>query len=336
MPNVSKQLKKFRAQKGWSQEDLAAAAGVAVGTVQNAEYGKETRVSTARSLAAALDIAFVDLLEDREDSIASGPLDVRSYLAQWLTPPNAAYCIDEKEVRTFARKMVTQFQSDFQAGEKTETWKRFRDAYSGVDIHKDRIIESYITAWHACNETFMFAVRSQKRIGLSAIWPLTDEAYESLRSGTISFADIRSSDIKKGSQNLFVNSAFELVPTARLPWSKITDGIFHLILYQLAAMSSDPWKNSFRMICFTGTPDNHQRAIGNGFISLNRNMADIPFPLYEFPSLSDGRSAETDHVRLALLSAAGAFSPARLKRRTLRAVLAAYRRALNPSVQKAA
>ena len=65
-------LKELRAQRRWSQEDLALEAGVARDTVKHIENGTgRSQEETLRKLAAALEIEVAEHLpsiQDREQS----------------------------------------------------------------------------------------------------------------------------------------------------------------------------------------------------------------------------------------------------------------------------
>jgi transcriptional regulator with XRE-family HTH domain len=59
MPNA---LRRLRAQRRWSQLDLANRAGVSLGTISIAERGGPASAATVQALAAALEVA-VEALE---------------------------------------------------------------------------------------------------------------------------------------------------------------------------------------------------------------------------------------------------------------------------------
>jgi len=54
-------LRTLRLQRGWSQKDLARAAGIRQGTVSAIENGKRARPSTVRLIADALDVGVPDV-----------------------------------------------------------------------------------------------------------------------------------------------------------------------------------------------------------------------------------------------------------------------------------
>lgn len=54
-------IREFRQDKGWSQEDLAAAAGLAVRTIQRAETDETKVGATLRAIAAAFNVEVKDL-----------------------------------------------------------------------------------------------------------------------------------------------------------------------------------------------------------------------------------------------------------------------------------
>lgn len=55
------QLKHLRLERFWTQEDLAARAGVAVATIHRLESGLPARLSTIRKLAGALAVEPAEL-----------------------------------------------------------------------------------------------------------------------------------------------------------------------------------------------------------------------------------------------------------------------------------
>ena len=61
-------VKEYRKQAGLTREQLAVAAGITGRTVENIEAGKDTRVSTLRAIAKALDISVIWLFEDTGDA----------------------------------------------------------------------------------------------------------------------------------------------------------------------------------------------------------------------------------------------------------------------------
>lgn len=57
MDEIAKIVQGARRAKGWSGQQLAAAAGVSYGTLRRIERGEETTVSTLRALADALELS---------------------------------------------------------------------------------------------------------------------------------------------------------------------------------------------------------------------------------------------------------------------------------------
>src|SRR5687768_16431960 len=55
-------LRALRDSRGWSQEELAARAGIGVDTIYRAEGGKRVRGESARAIAAAVDVTVNVLL----------------------------------------------------------------------------------------------------------------------------------------------------------------------------------------------------------------------------------------------------------------------------------
>ncbi len=69
LETIANNIKQLRSARHWSQEDLAAASGVDVRTVQRAEAGRSLAIGTLRSLAAAFDTT-IEALQLSEEEIA--------------------------------------------------------------------------------------------------------------------------------------------------------------------------------------------------------------------------------------------------------------------------
>ena len=57
-------VRKFRLQRGWSQDQLAQISGLSVRTIQRIERGQTPGVEAMKSLAAAFDVNIDDLQQD--------------------------------------------------------------------------------------------------------------------------------------------------------------------------------------------------------------------------------------------------------------------------------
>lgn len=67
----------LRRKRGWSQQDLADAAGLQdKRTVSNAERGKPVYLQTIRTIATALEVAVAALLPDVPEEVVQKGLDV--------------------------------------------------------------------------------------------------------------------------------------------------------------------------------------------------------------------------------------------------------------------
>ena len=61
-------IRKYRLQRGWSQDQLAEIAGLSVRTVQRIERGQTPGLESLKSLAAAFDISLDELKPETEMS----------------------------------------------------------------------------------------------------------------------------------------------------------------------------------------------------------------------------------------------------------------------------
>jgi transcriptional regulator with XRE-family HTH domain len=75
-------LKKLRDLRGWSQDQLASAAGVSVRTVQRAETHGSASRETKVCLAAALDVPHSDLEAKAPNASPSGPAHASHNVAE--------------------------------------------------------------------------------------------------------------------------------------------------------------------------------------------------------------------------------------------------------------
>jgi transcriptional regulator with XRE-family HTH domain len=78
----SERLKMLRELRGWSQEQLASAAGVSVRTVQRTEADGSASRETKICLAAALDVPHSDLEAKAQDASHSGQVHTGQNFAE--------------------------------------------------------------------------------------------------------------------------------------------------------------------------------------------------------------------------------------------------------------
>ncbi|KAF7781742.1 hypothetical protein PRUB_b1064 [Pseudoalteromonas rubra] len=60
-------IRKFRLQRGWSQEQLATLSGLSVRTIQRIERGQSPSLESLKSLAAVFETTVADLKEEPDD-----------------------------------------------------------------------------------------------------------------------------------------------------------------------------------------------------------------------------------------------------------------------------
>lgn len=68
-------IKRWREERGWSQEHLAAVAGIGLRTVQRIEKGEKASRESLTALAAAFDVDPIALTVDQEAVAAQATLD---------------------------------------------------------------------------------------------------------------------------------------------------------------------------------------------------------------------------------------------------------------------
>jgi len=66
----------LRAQRGWSQRELAAAAGISPGTVGDILEGESSNLRTAAKVAAAFGVEVADLMQEKKPVEPRDELDV--------------------------------------------------------------------------------------------------------------------------------------------------------------------------------------------------------------------------------------------------------------------
>lgn len=122
MKPLATKMKDLRTRKAWTQEDLAAKAGVSVPTVQRAERGDRVSADTVASLAEAFGLAAQDLAgeapaTDASDAVVVDYLPIREVvsgktLIEMLAASNAID-LDYGEVRDEATADVLGAFYDF-------------------------------------------------------------------------------------------------------------------------------------------------------------------------------------------------------------------------------
>jgi transcriptional regulator with XRE-family HTH domain len=76
MMGFKENVQTFLAQRGWSQRELAAAAGISPGAVGSILKGKSSNLRTAMKVAAAFGVEVADLMREEQPMEPRDELDV--------------------------------------------------------------------------------------------------------------------------------------------------------------------------------------------------------------------------------------------------------------------
>lgn len=107
-------IRKYRLNRGWSQEQLAEASGVSTRTIQRIERGKKASVESLKCLAAVFETDFNDLRQDDPMSDHDTPLNdedraALSMMKDWMKEDENRYYDDadleddEREAMEYVR-----------------------------------------------------------------------------------------------------------------------------------------------------------------------------------------------------------------------------------------
>lgn len=284
MPRCNENLKKLRKLANWTQGQLAGFAIVGIRTVQKAEAGEEVNQETVDALAEVLGCSAdaITRVDQDLDAISEGPWTIYRYLQSFVQPHPLAYCHSSKDAHAAILAMRESFSEHLNRCEPAALCSTGQLGFQrlqqlGVRPYCDR----YLRIWESNKDTLLFAVRGQKRVGVSVVLPVTDAAYERFRSGDCTFMDLDSSCICESSQNLIVDSGVEFGGVDRRAWYEVTDSLRFAVFFQIAWLSRNPVASDFRILSFGASQLNTQRLEANGFQQCG-TMPVFGYPLLEF------------------------------------------------------
>ena len=123
----TEKLKQLRERRGWSQDQLATAAGVSVRTVQRAEKDGTASRETKVCLAAALDVPHVDL-----EATDQAPISAASPGAVLNVSAKTKAIFQRAEATGIGMAIGTFLYMAATRGIVAETW--FKSAFMGPGV----------------------------------------------------------------------------------------------------------------------------------------------------------------------------------------------------------
>ncbi len=270
-------------------------ADVGIRTIQFAEGGKrEVTRGTLEAIAFALNLDYEDVIEGgNRDAFLEAPWGLFKFVQRRLRLSDLAFCRQEDDALVAIGQMRDSWRTHLHAPSSEDEREIFLKADRILNEHYDSYEQRYLSIWKQNPGTFVFSVSQRERTGMSVILPVTDSAYERLRTGEISFMDISASDILGTSQNLVVDSAVEFSNCTALPWYRITESLSFAVFSQMTMLASNPGARDFRMLSFGASPANIERLKSTGFVFNGRTMPVFEFPVCEFTGNNNDLTEDT-------------------------------------------
>lgn len=158
---------------------------------------------------------------------------------------------------------LPQTEAEVQAGEFMGIGK---DAYfARAQQWLDHYPWTVTRAWHKSGS-----------VGVSIVLPVTDAAYERVRSGEVPPYLLTPDDMTAPTLNLIIEAAAERPESLSEPHINTTKPLFLCIAFQLAALARCHTLKSpgvLRILTFAGTPQNRERSLATGFVPTGTRMA---------------------------------------------------------------
>ena len=277
-------MKARRLQLRLTQAELAARAGVSKRTVQLSERGQNISVFTMGQIAEAVGLAVEEVTQAASfDALQEGPWSLHQFVTKRVLPEPSAFCQDACDVQIAIEHMQKNWEiqlkqnKDLANSVYADAFRKQREAGGGTFYNK------YIQLWKANNNAFMYATSNCKRNGVSAILPVTNQAFEDLKSGEMGFLEIDKSHICEYSQNLVIDSCVEFHGTEQESIAA-TSSLRFASFFQVALLSKDLSCPKFRMLSFGASSKNEKRLKANGFTRCPGRTPQLGFSIYEFPA----------------------------------------------------
>jgi transcriptional regulator with XRE-family HTH domain len=199
--DTGKALRHGREQLGWKQEEFAEKAGVAPGTVRNAERGKRIRPNTHRDLILTLnkwlalqdppkppvDIPYPCDERSPESSAPSGSV-IRHTESPLDNPHLSAIHEALRHIEPFCSEDQIRLGSIRSPAELRDLWAIDNTAYGDSNI----TFEHFLALWKAFPLGLRVLFFENQIMGAMGIWPVSSRWAEDLKSAHLEEADLDS------------------------------------------------------------------------------------------------------------------------------------------------
>lgn len=296
---IGGKVRQLRVDRGLTQRELAEDCSVTKRTIQLVENDPNHRLKrrTLDHLSIALEVPAEALLrrepprmydpagaavDEAADDFLSWPKPLFNFVRRTTVPGPRAVCGSSEETREAAAAMrrawgehLDRFADPDQSRGLFEADRRLNENFADYE-------RRYLSLWRANPRCLLYACVAGRRTGVSAVLPVTDEAYESMRCGERHFMQITADDVLPESQNLILDSLVEIPGDVKASWYQLTSSLSFTLFFQLSMLSIDPVDPRFRMLSFGASPMNVKRLEGVALSPVGTRMPVFDFPLYEF------------------------------------------------------
>ncbi len=287
MPRGNSYIRERRIALGLTQVELAVKADVSTRTVQFAEKGD--RFNTRKSMeliAMALGVEYDEIVQPENsttrDALYEWPWSLSKFVRDRILPEESAYCLTEEDAANGIKQMRDSWELHLDLANVPDHDGVYQAADQLLDEQFQAYQARYLALWRKNKSVIHFATLNSIRSGISVVLPVSSRAYQSLRSGKVSFMDIGENDIEPKSQSLVLDSAVEFSNPKTKPWYKITDALSLAVFYQISILSQNPAAKNFRMLSFGASPINIKRLESTGFRSSGVVMPEFGYQVCEF------------------------------------------------------
>ena len=136
MLNPGARIYRFRAQKGWTQAELAARAGIAQANLSNIEKGKQDiTVSTLERVASALEVKPAALIEEENPSqrfkLTRTQIET---LAECVVTPEKKTSSEIRKLAALFREILPQQSVHTSSKKIQQAWTTLKQRFSSQEI----------------------------------------------------------------------------------------------------------------------------------------------------------------------------------------------------------
>ena len=296
MPKATSKLKKRRLQLRLTQAELAARAGISKRTVQLSERGQNISVTTLEQISEAIGLAAEEVTQAASfDALQEGPWSLHQYVTNRIFPGPSSNCKNAMDLQGSLGQMRKSWEVHLNQNGDLSNSKYAEPFRKQMEKGPVAFYDKYMNIWNANKNSVMYGTSKGKRNGVSAIVPLTDQAYEDLKSGELGFFDIDKTHVCEFSQNLLIDWGVEFHGPEHEQIAA-TSSLRFTAFFQVALLSRDVSSSDFRMLSFGASSKNEKRLKANGFIKCPGSTPYLGFSIYEFAADNSDLGSD-DEVR---------------------------------------